>query len=248
MKSRIFAFILFILSAVATLGSDFTNGVFYIDNPIECHIIAMNGFTKTNQLASGKTYMVGDTLLELVASNKTSIFFSGGPVVQTGTNTTITINAFEQEVKNLNAQPRKAVFGTHNLSLTIEKGDVAVIYTNPEANSSFVITSPLTTYEINGGKYFFHVSEKSVVAYVLEGMMQVHGDKKVNKTEKGNLSVSLPFTDTSSGVGDKIITSIKSVNPNETERFASPILETEAVQNNIQFFVIAGHVIGVLVK
>ena len=238
-----------LLLASTVCGADMTNGVFYADSSVECHLISQNGAVTTNQLAAGKTYTVGNALLEMEVTNKTVFYFAGGPMIEVGPKSTLSINLFDQEVKNLNSAPRKAEFGSHNISLTFSKGEFAVIYPNKDTDSSITLATPFTSYQLNGGKYFVRISEKSVIAYVLEGMMQVHGDKnRVDKTEKGRLAVAIPFTDPASGVEDKIITSIKTLKTEEMERFAAPILQAEKKWADVQFFVVGKQVIGIWMK
>jgi hypothetical protein len=225
-----------------------TNGVFCVDNPVECHFVKQNGSVATNQLISGKTYPVdNNVMLEMITSNKTVFYFAGGLLVETSPKSMFSINLFDQEVINLDVQPRKAEFGTHNISLYLNSGEFSIIY--PVTNSStLTISTPFTSYEMNGGKYFIRLSDKSVVVYVMEGAMNVHGDKKIDKAEKGKLSVAMPFIDPASGVNDKVLTSIKSLKPDELQRFVSPIVTAEKSIDIIQFFVVNGQVIGIRMK
>ena len=247
MKSLILAFFLFAAGAIAS-AAEMTNGVFYVDNAVSCHLVSQNGSVTTNDLSAGRTYMVGNTLLEMETTNKTAFYFSGGPLIEVSPNAKLSVNLFDQEVNNLSSTPRKPEYGSHNLSLKFDVGEYSVIYPSKDANSSLTITTPYTSYELQGGKYYFRVSDKSAIVYVLEGMMNVHGDKRVDKTEKGRLAVAIPFTDPASGVEDKIVTSIKALKQEETERFATPILLAEKKWADVQFFVINGRVIGAWVK
>jgi len=177
MKTLLFALFLFGLTTL--FGADFTNGVFYIDNSVECHFVAQTGTSTTNQLAAGNTFTVGNTLSELCSTSKTMIYFSGGVAVETITNSVLTINLFDQEVNNINDTPRAAVFGNHNLSLTLGNGEFVVIDPSVDSNSSLVINTPIATYQSSGGKFLFQVSDQKCLVYVIEGMIQVHGDKQL---------------------------------------------------------------------
>lgn len=245
MKKYIIVFLLF--ASVILCKSEMTNGVFYIDKSTECHFISQNGNTTTNQLTAGKTYMVESTLVELITTNQTTLFFSGGPTIGVGSNSVISVNLFDQEVNNLNAQPQKAELGTHNLNISLNKGEFCILYSN-SLNSSFLVSTPFTSYELNNGKYFIRVSDKSVIVYVLEGIMNIHGDKKMDKAEKGKISVAIPFGDPASGISDKIMTSVKAAQQEEVNRFSSPILLTEKNLGNVQFFVVNGRVVGIWMK
>ena len=118
MKNLILAILLSIFTPIPSLGGDSTNGVFYVNNPVECRLIAQSGVTITNYLSAGKTYMVRDALLELEITNKTIFYFSGGLTIESGKGSLIGINVFDQEVNNLNAAPRLAEFGNQNIGFT----------------------------------------------------------------------------------------------------------------------------------
>lgn len=245
MKKYIIVFLIFVSAILCK--SEMTNGVFYIDKSTECHFISQNGMVATNQLIGGKTYMVESALVELITTNQTTLFFSGGPTIGVGSNSVISVNLFDQEVNNLNAQPRKAELGIHNLNINLSKGEFCILYPN-SLNSSFLVSTPFTSYELNNGKYFIRVSDKSVIVYVLEGAMNIHGDKKVDKAERGKISVAIPFGDPASGISDKIMTSVKAAQQEEVNRFSSPILATEKIVGNVQFFVVNGRVVGIWMK
>jgi hypothetical protein len=245
MKAIVASILLFLATAVASYA-DLTNGVFYTDSEVECHLISQNGSTTTNQLTAGKTYLVTDTLIELQVTNKTTLYFSGGPMIEVSPGSTLTINVFDADVKNLDSQPRKADIGNINLGINFNKGEFSVIYPNTDANSSCIANTPFASYQLGGGKYFFRVSDKSAIVYVVEGIMQMHGDKKVDKTSKGNLAVALPFDD--GGKESRILTSIKTLKDDENERYATPVLLAEKKWNNVGFIVVGGRVIGVWLK
>lgn len=248
MKSFIAA--IFLMVSLCVASADTTNGVFYIDQSVECRLLAQNGDT-TNILTAGKTYMdvTGTSIVELNNTNKTTYYFSGGLVVQAAPSSVFSIDVFDQDVKNLAEQPRKAVFGSHNISLTFTKGEFAVIYPQADNVSSLTINTPYAAYQMSVGKFLFRVSEKSAIGYVGEGMMQVHGDKnKVDTTDKGKLAVAIPFQDSANGMTDKILTSIKSLKPEDTANYIKPLVEADKKTNDIQFVVIGGRVLGVLEK
>lgn len=248
MKKIFAALIASIVLIFAAQGADVTNGVFYANSPVECHLIAQDGSSSTNRLVAGRTYMVGNAMAEMEITNVTDFYLGGVALIEAGTNSVFSLNLFDQEITNLDGNPSRAQLGTHNLSVMLNRGDFSVIYP-PSTNSSFTISTPLTSYELNGGKYFFRVSDKSVVAYVIEGNMLVHGDgKRVDKTEKGKLALAIPFTDPSSGVTDKIISNIKSLSDQDSGRFTNPALEAEKKWNDVQFFIVNGRVFGISMR
>lgn len=248
MKSLFSVLVLFLALQLVSAEPVMTNGVFYANAPVECHLIAQDGSSVTNQLAAGRTYMVGNALAEMDVTNVTDFYLAGVGLVEAGTNSVFSLNLFDQEVANLEDTPCKAQFGTHNVSVMLNNGDFSIIYPG-DTNSSFTVSTPLTSYELGGGKYFFRVSDKSVVAYVIEGTMQVHGDgKKVDKTDKGKLALAIPFTDPASGVSDKVISNIKAVAPEDSGRFTTPAAAAEKKWSDVQFFIVNGRVLGIRMR
>ena len=246
MKKLFVATAIFVLSAIA-LMADVTNGVFYIDNNLPCRLISQNGAIETNRLITGKTYMVGNTLLEIDVSTPTTFYFAGGPIIEAGSNTVLSITLFDQEVKNLNVAPRKAEFGSHIINLTFSHGDFSVIYPINDSTSFMGITTPFMGYQLNSGRFFFRITDKSSSVYVLDGMLQVQGDKKDN-VDKGKRSLAIPFGDSASGIPDKVITSVKALPQEDTDRFSIPITAAEKKTNNVQFFIVNNRVVGIWMK
>ena len=238
-------FLFLVIITFALPASEFQRGVFCVDNTVECRNIQIDGTTTTNTVFMGKTVEVGESMLEIETPNKTTFYFSGGPLIETGTNSMLSINLFDREVINLDSIPRKAEFGRCNLSVKFEIGEYCVIYPNSDPNSSFTITTPYTAYEILNGKFYFRITDRSAIVYVIEGAMNVHGDKHINKTAKGNLAIAVPFMDPASGLNDKIVTSIKPVNQEDTSKFSDPVTLAEQKWNDVQFFIIYGKIIGV---
>lgn len=247
-------FLLSLFMAIAGVASAAqTNGVFYTDQNVVCQLLAQNGTSKTNELLAGKSYMVVNegVIAEFsnISTNPTTYYLSNGALIQCSPSSVFSIDVFDQEVNNLDAQPRWATMGSHNISMTLTKGEFVVIYPTADSNSSATVNTPYAIYQISAGKYLFRVSEKSGVAYTGEGIMQVHGDKnKVDKTEKGKLALAVPFQDPESGVSDKIITTIKPVKQEDTERYTTPIATAEKSLGNVRFAVVGGQVVGILMK
>lgn len=236
------------ISIITVNGGEFTNGVFYVDKPVTTVVVSQTG-ESTNKFEMGHTYSVGNSLIELKIDELTTFFFSDGPLLQASPNSLFTISIFDQEVENLNATPQKAKFGNHLLGLSFVQGEFCIVYPNTNTNSVINITTYYSDYELTGGKYYFRITGKSAMVYVLDGNMNVHSDKsKPNTLDKGNLSLAIPFSDSESGLDDKFISSFKKAKPDEMARFASPVLLLEKKIGNIVFFVIDGKIVGVSLK
>jgi len=244
MKALIFALM---LSVTTLLGADMTNGVFYADSSVECHLISQNGATITNQLAAGKTYEVGNAIAEIVTTNKTTFYIAGGLMIEVAPKSTFSINLVDVEVKNLSEPPRKADFGSHNISLAMGVGEFSVIYLGNEY-SSLSISTPFISYELGSGKYLFRITEKSSLAFIAEGSLIVDGKKKDKSTSKNSLSFAIPFNDPISGVKDKTLTSNRLLQPSESDVLQTSILSAEKKYLDVQFFVVSGRVIGIYTK
>jgi len=242
MKAIIAAIVLFVSSATCALGADLTNGVFYVDKPVECHLIAQNGQTTTNQLKAGNTYMVGNVLAELFPTTKTTVYFSDGPIVEANTNSTLTINVFDQEVKNLNAPPRLVSFGTHNLSLTFGNGEFVILYRPSDPNSSLAISTPIAMYQVNAGKFIFQVSDQKSLVYVLDGMMQVHGDKsRVDSAKKGSKAIT-------GQIDTETATTTRAINQAESSAVSTSQATIDGKTSDVRFVVIQGRLFGIWMK
>jgi hypothetical protein len=243
--SALFASIILIFSACA----DMTNGVFYINNPIECQLIVSSGVTSTNRLSSGTTYVVGEALVEFEVTNQTGFYFSDGTTIVAESASEFSINSFDQEVLNLESTPTRAEFGTHTLNIMLSKGEFSVICSNTDTNSSTMISTPYSAYQLNAGKYYFRVNDKSAVAYVLDGNMQVHDDRDViTPADKGKISVAIQFINPLSGKGDKILSITKTATADEVAHLSPPILLADTKADNVQFFIVGHRVIGIKVK
>lgn len=228
--------ILFFLLAASSLFA--ADGVFYVDKPFDSHLIAQNGAIVTNHLIGGSTTIVGTiTLMELCPSENTTIYLSGGPVIEADAGSVLSINAFGQEVKNLTNSPSLAAFGNHNISLTLTKGNFTVTYKVQDENSTCAISTPLALYQMNIGKFFFQVSDAKSLVYVLDGMMTVHGDKnRVDAAKKGSKSIT-------GQIDTEVATTTRPINPTESNTIATQT--RDSVQSIVQFFVIDGRVRGV---
>jgi hypothetical protein len=225
----------FLMAASTLFGAD---GVFYVDKPVVSHQIAQNGATTTNNLTAGSTTMVGGTTVtELCPSEKTLVYLTGGLTIEADAGSMLSINAFDQEVKNLTNAPCFAVFGSHNISLTLSKGNFSVTYKSKDENSTCAISTPLALYQMNEGKFLFQVSDAKSLVYVLDGMMIVHGDKSRKDTaKKGSKSIT-------GQIDTEVATTTRPINPAESSTIATQTRDNASAA--IQFIVIDGRVRGV---
>ena len=226
----------FLLAASNLFAAD---GAFYVNKPVETHLIAQSGATVTNKLVGGSTAtIVGTGIVELCPSERTTIYLSGGPTIDADAGSVLSINAFDQEVKNLTNQPCLAVFGAHNISIVLSTGNFSVNYTAQDAESTFAISTPLAMYQMNTGKFLFQISEAKSLVYVLDGMMIVHGDKSRKDTaKKGSKSIT-------GQIDTEVATTTRPINPQESSTIATMQTRTNA-SAAIQFIVIDGRVRGV---
>lgn len=232
MKPIILAFLM-ALAPIPTLGAE---GVFYVDKPVEAHFIAQSGATTTNRLSEGSSTVVGATLIELCPSEKTTVYF-GPLMVQADAGSVMTVNTFDQEVKNLTNSPCLAAFGSHNLSLGLNKGNFAVTYAKQDESSTCAVSTPLALYQMNVGKFLFQITDAKSLVYVLDGMMTVHGDKnRVDSAKKGSKSIT-------GQIDTEIATTTRPINQAENSTLAG--MQTRDNASAIQFFVIDGRVRGV---
>lgn len=224
----------FLLAASSLFAAD---GVFYVNKPVESHLIAQSGVTVTNKLVGGSTTMVGGTTLtELCPSEMTTIHLASGPIISADGGSVFSINAFDLEVSNLTNPPCLASFGPHNISLTLTKGNFTITYPAPKEGSTCAIATPLAMYEMNAGKFMFQVSDAKSLVYVLDGMMTVHGDKSRKDTAKKGSKTITGQIDT------EVATTTRPINPAESSNIATQTRDNASAA--IQFIVIDGRVRG----
>lgn len=233
MRSLIFTIILIITSLISA-KAELTNGAIYANVSTECHLIHPNGSVTTNVFASGRTITIGDALVEIVAESATLFYFSGGPLIEASAKSVISINLFDVDVENLNSTPQSAKFGNCNLSLKFDIGEFSVIYSNTNANSMLSITTPYTNYELKAGKYFFRITDKSAIVYVVEGVMNVHGDKRVDKIGQGKFA--------------KVATTVKTLKQDESDMSPLSVNFPDTRKDDVRFFVIDSKVVGIWLK
>lgn len=231
MKSLILSLL---LSASTLFAAD---GVFYVDKSVATHVIAQSGATTTNVLAAGATGVVGNTTLtEICPSEKTEIRLASGPIISADGGSIFSINAFDIEVSNLTNQPCLAVFGVHNISIVLTKGNFTVTYPVQKEGSTCAIATPLAMYEMNAGKFIFQVSDQKSLVYVLDGMMTVHGDKSRKDTaKKGSKSIT-------GQIDTEVATTTRPINQQESTTLATMQTKDSA---SVYFIVIDGRVRGV---
>ncbi len=229
------AAIALLLMASSLFAAD---GVFYVDKPVEVHSIAQNGATTTNHLAAGSTAVVGTTTLtEISPSEKTTVYLSGGLTIIADSGAVFSINAFDIEVKNLTNSPSLASFGSHNVSLTLTRGNFSVIYSKQDESSTCAIATPLALYQMSVGKFLFQISDEKSLVYVLDGGMIVHGDKnRTDAAKKGSKSIT-------GQIDTEVATTTRPINSQESSTIATQAKDSASAA--IQFIVIDGKVRGV---
>lgn len=232
MKILITAIGAFIL-ATSVASADMTNGAFFVDNDVECRLIAQSGATTTNQFLAGYTYTVGEQLMEMDITKPTMFYFAGGPIVRAGTNSTLIINIFEHEVKNCNVSPRKAEIGQFNLTLGFNRGEFVVVYPKTDSTSTFGIMTPHTGDPFAPGKYVFVVDETETTVNVLD-KENIIADKRSPTRKNPTKSKT------------KTITVTKALGQDEITKYGVPIAEIEKKADTVMFIIVNGNVVGVL--
>ena len=252
MKSILTAIILFVSTMIGT-----ATGAFYIDNDVECTFFGTSGPIATKQLDAGLTYEINITngIMDFHFGNTNgpiTFFFPAGSLISADCSTDMSIMDCFQNIENISSNACKAIVAGQSAQLAFSKGEFSIVYYPQNTNTSLNllnIHTPFADYELETGKYLFRVSDKSVVAYVAEGQMKVHGDtNKVDVVTKGNLSFAVPFKDEVSGVTDKIISSVRRSKPDEVEKLTTSILALEKRTNEIFWAVVEHKLVGISLK
>lgn len=239
---------LFVLLSVLDALCDINSGVFCIDKNTTCHIVSQNGQIQTNVLEFNKTYSSQNNLFEFNIEDTTIFYFSDKILIQCEKNTSFNILLFDQEFENIKSLPTKAKFGSHNLNLAFNKGEMVFIYPNTNSNSRININTPFADYELMGGKYYFNLNSTLCIGYVYDGEMVIHGNKEQKTVKKDQVSLVMPLTITNTGLQDKTIVNVQSIGNNESQKFSESIIILEKKKMLFDFFVIDGKIIGVLIE
>jgi hypothetical protein len=245
----ILSFLLFLFFTYSVSG-EFTNGAFCLDKNAESTFISQNSTPGMNRLELGKTYQVKDGVLEIKTLESTTFYFSGGFVFQASADSEFSVLSFDQNIENISSIPKLAKFGSHILSFQFTKGEYALLYNNKgNENSTINISTAYSDFELQGGKYYFKLTGKSVLGYTLDGKMNVHGYKnKVKSVDLGEYALASPFRDNDSGVDDKFVLSIRKAKDTEAAKFSTLVLSVEPKLMDVEFFVIDGKVVGIWLK
>jgi hypothetical protein len=235
MKSLFTAFAIFLMAVTTTLA-EMTNGAFYVDKNVECHLVAQNGLETTNQLLAGYTYTVGDQIMEMYITTPTMFCFAGGPIVQAGSNSTLIINLFEHQVNNRHVSPRKANIGPFNLTLGFNRGEFIVVYTKADTTSTFGVLTPHTGDPYMPGKYVFVVDDNETTVNVLD-KETVFWDKKTPPPRRNPVKSRT-----------KTVTVTKPLDQKEIDKYNAVIADMEKKASEIVFIIINCDVEGVLLK
>jgi hypothetical protein len=195
-----------ILSLVATAaicfaGDDFLAGGTFVRNASNGTALnSIDATGKSDKLAviPGKTYG-GDNMLEFITgTNQTlEVQLSSGALVKAYELSEFRVDLFSSQIANADAQPEiiKPLDTTLNLALMTGDALIAVPY-NASSNSTCLIQTQLANIMLNDSKVLVKANSKFVIAYVIEGKIEVLSPKSLNKKEEiqqGQMAFIVPF-------------------------------------------------------
>lgn len=182
MKSMLISLLLFLVCKT-TFAQVYTNGAFSVlDGTANYQLVGGGKGNLIHKFEKGKTYSVGKEQYDIISTNNdTTLLFCNGLATKLSTNSELIINSFGQEIENLDDIPRKARFANQVLTLSLMSGESLFVYDISDVsstNASCVVSTPFMDVELSKGKFYFNVTEKSVVVFVLEGGAKAYGERK----------------------------------------------------------------------
>lgn len=227
--------------SIKSFAQTTVNGSFYIsEGKPSYQVTTPTRKSEVNSLLTGVTYKVADGIYDLSTGNESStLLFSNDILIKLGTNSSFSINSFSQDILNMDNPPQKLQFDNYSLNVGLQKGEALISRTETNSNSLCVFSTKYADFELLSGKIIAKVTDKTVIIYVIDGLVRVHEDKPtIEVVGAGNMIIAVPFLDPSSGLEDKVVTSVKRIKDGDIPKLAD-------VKSDILFTVVDGRIVGV---
>lgn len=247
---KLLTLLLLATSFYNVVSEDFLTGGTYVASAVQGAKYNLVGqtTTETQTIVEGRTYSSEMDVFEVVTKENEhmKLHLSSGVLVDVLPETTFSVDAFNQMVKNNDAEPELAVSTDYILNMSLLSGDAYVVspkYDSP--NTMCVLQTALANLELNGGTYRINSSQKYVICYVLDGQVQVF-NPKTNKKEsitKGQMAFIVPFP----GDSGVLVTS-KTIDGNELTTQYKEVKEVEKIKDDVIFAIINKKIVGIKVK
>lgn len=205
----------------------------------------------TNDLETLKTHEIDINTFEITTQTNefATILFASGTVIRVEQGSEFRVDLMNMVLKNTNAFPSKIDIETSSLNIALMEGE-----SHFSVNGSILLQTSLSNLGLETGRYFVQSTKKSVMVYILDGTLDVY-DNVTNKKEpvkSGNAVLIRPSPVLSPRqmelFGDKMVTSVKKVKPEQFKPFLDTVIEMESVKNEVVFVKIGLDIIGVKIK
>ena len=211
-------------------------------------VLSANSQILTNgvYVENGKTFEVVDSSHKTTSdTNSEMLHFSNELIVKLYTNSDFIIDNFSQEILNTNNTPEKVVFGSHNFSSTLVNGTIIIIYAGGDSNSSCVLSTSMTDFELSKGTFYIKVDENKVLAVVLNGSLKSSNKSREIVVTAGHSIVAIP-----NGIGileDKISFYVGETTLSETTELNMESKDVTKLKDTIMFALIDGKIVGIVI-
>lgn len=247
---KILTLLLSALLCGSVMCEDFLTGGTFVKSATDGSQINFVGQTtsETAKMVVGRTYSSEMDMLEITTAGTQTIDLqlSTGTLVRVHPSSEFRVDAFNQMVKNSDAEPELVVSADYILNLALMNGEAFIItpkYSSP--NTMCVLQTPLANLELNGGKYFVKASQKFVICYVVEGSVGVFNPKtnKKDVIETPQMAFIVPFP----GEIGVMVTS-KGIDSGELLKQINTLKEIDSSKDSVIFAVIDKKIVGIKVK
>lgn len=243
-------FVLSVLLYGSVICEDFLTGGTFVENATENSKLTLIGqrTSETLPLVVGKTYSSDTDMMEF-ATRETQIInlrMSTGIRVRIHPSSEFRVDAFNQMIKNSDAQPELIVSSDYTINLALMNGEAFFIVPKYDSsNTMCVLQTPLANLELSGGKYFVKANQKFVICYVVEGSVGVFNPKtnKKDVIQTPQMAFIVPFP----GEIGVMVTS-KGIDSGELLKQITTLKEIDSSVDSVIFAVIDKKIVGIKVK
>lgn len=247
--TRFFILFFILLLSLNLAANNILSGGIYIQNTssnVSYNLISQST-NFSSKLNLGKTYYVDLDIMEIkTKTNETvNIAFSNGIKIQVSSNSTFSVDSFNQYVSTISSNPVVFVSESSILSLSLLEGESTIIAPKQSDSTQIIVQTPFVNVNVAEGKLLIHSTSKYMILNAIEGSVTVIDSKsKRNVIDKGNLGLIIPYP----GKDGEIMVTQKVISPEDFAKYSAILIELEKMEKEVLFIIIDQKILGVGLK
>ncbi len=136
--------------------------------------------------------------------------------------------------------PHKIEIGTFKLNVSLIRGEFYFSVIKSKPTDEFLVQTPMSNLELESGKYYVSIDEKSVLVYIIDGSLGVYDNITNKKETVGHHNVVLLRQTLLSPkqkelFGDKMSTLVKYLTPDKIKHLLDSIKNIVSVKDYVIF-------------